>query len=169
MTRILETPRLVLRTWALEDAPDALRIWGDPEVMRFVDDGVPLADLEAARAVLGRAMQAQEVLGLSLWCVVEKPSGRVVGCCGFHRFEGGPALELAYHFVPEAQGRGYATEAATGCLRHAFEVLEAPRVVALTHPQNLGSRRVLEKLAFREDGLYKGEAYFELLRPAPES
>jgi RimJ/RimL family protein N-acetyltransferase len=167
MSVVVETERLILRTWTLEDAPDALRIWGDPEVMRFVDDGVPLAGVEEARAVLGRAIRAQEVLGHCLWCAVEKSSGRFVGCCGFHRFEGGPALELAYHLVPEAQGRGYATEAARGCLRFGFEVLAAPRIVALIHPRNDASRRVLEKAGFHETGVVRGEVLFECVGTSP--
>lgn len=148
MQAILETPRLILRTWTEEDASAAFRIWGDPRVMRYVDDGVPLVDVEAARCVLGRAMVAQEHLGISLWPVLDKASGEIVGACGFHRHDGGPALELAYHIVPDHWGRGLASEAARGCLRHAFEVLKAPRVVALIDPENTASRRVLEKLGF---------------------
>lgn len=167
MTFILETPRLVLRTWAADDAADALEIWGDPEVMRLV--GKPFAGIDAARNALRRAMTAQEEHGVSVWPVVEKSGREIVGCCGFHLYEGGPALELVYHFKSAHWGRGYATEAARACLRYAFEQLKAPRVVATVLPDNEASRRVLEKIGFGYKGVvqYEGvdEKFYEATRP----
>jgi [ribosomal protein S5]-alanine N-acetyltransferase len=168
MTVILETPRLVLRTWTAEDdAADALEIWGDAEVMRFV--GEPFADIEAARRALRRAVAAQEEHGVCIWPVVEKSGGKVVGCCGFHLHEGGPELELVYHFKRAEWGRGYATEAARACLRYGFERLKAPRVVATVLPENEASCRVLEKLGFRYKGVvqYEGvdEKFYEATPP----
>ena len=167
MTLILETDRLVLRTWTLDDASDALRIWGDAEVMRFV--GAPFPDVGVARRALERAIAVQEEHGVCLWAVVEKAGRRIVGCSGFHLYEGGPALELAFHFVPEYWGRGYATEAARACLRHAFERLHAPKVVATVHPENVASRRVLEKVGFiythTEEREGEAEMFFEAAPP----
>ena len=171
MTLILETDRLVLRTWTPEHAAQAFRIWGDAEVMRFV--GAPFPDVGAARRALERAMAVQEEHGVCLWAVVEKASGRIVGCSGFHLYEGGPALELAFHFVPECWGRGYATEAARACLRHAFERLGAPKVIATVHPGNVASRRVLEKAGLiythteERDG--EAELFYEAAGPSPRN
>jgi RimJ/RimL family protein N-acetyltransferase len=167
---LFETPRLLVRTWTEEDAEDAYRIWGNPEVMRFVDNGETLEDVEKARCVLGRAMVAQDALGICLWPVTEKATAQVVGACGFHRHGDGPQLELelGYHFVPEAWGRGFASEAVRACLRHAFEVLGATRVVAMVHPENGASSRVLEKTGFARIGEDQGEDLYEL-RPASSS
>lgn len=163
---IFETDRLVFRTWTLEDAGAALEIWGDAEVMRFV--GEPFGSIEVARRALNNAIAAQEKYGFCLWAAVEKSSKRVVGCCGFHPFEDGPALELAYHFIPSFWGRGYATEAAGACVKYAFEKLNRVKVVAFTHPNNAASARVLEKIGMRYKGLvpFEGteEKMYELLR-----
>jgi RimJ/RimL family protein N-acetyltransferase len=146
MRVILETNQLILRTWESDDAEDALAIWGDLEVMRYV--GKPLADLDGARRTLDSAAAAQERHGVSLWAVVEKASGKIVGACGFHYDDDGPVLELAYHFKPEHWGRGFATEASRACVRYAAETLHATKIVAGVKTGNPASLRVLEKLGF---------------------
>jgi RimJ/RimL family protein N-acetyltransferase len=83
---ILETNRLVLRTWALDDAASAFKIWGDAKVMQFV--GKPFENLKVARRALGSAIATQEKYAFCLWAVVEKSGEAIIGCCGFHPYEG---------------------------------------------------------------------------------
>ena len=64
----------------------------------------------------------------------------------------GPELELAYHLARPFWGQGYATEAARACLAYARDVLMATRITAGVHPDNPGSRRVLEKMGFHRVG-----------------
>ncbi len=147
----METERLILRTWESDDAADALAIWGDVEVMRYV--GQPLGHLDAARRTLERAAAAQELHGVSLWAVLEKVSGEIVGACGFHFEAEGPEFELAYHFKPGHWGRGFATEAAGACVLYASETLRATKIIASVKTGNAASLRVLEKLGFKQDRL----------------
>jgi [ribosomal protein S5]-alanine N-acetyltransferase len=151
MAIILETERLILRTWLLNDLRDFFGIYGDPEVWRYVDPNGLLKSEDAARRPLQRAIAYAHEHGFCHWAVVEKSRGRVIGACGFNLFEGGPRLELVYHFARLYWGRGFATEAARACLRYAFEKLKAPAVVASADPQNTASRRVLEKIGFLQE------------------
>jgi ribosomal-protein-alanine N-acetyltransferase len=159
MTLILETKRLRLRTWTIDDAESAFELWGNSDVMKFV--GKPFASVEVARRALQNAIVAQEKHGVSLWAVVEKSSRTVIGCCGFHPHETG--LELAYHFVPSTWGNGYATEASRACLKYGFEKLDAAKIVAFTHTENIGSYRVLEKLGMKYKGIVENEGEKERL------
>ena len=43
-------------------------------------------------------------------------------------------------------GKGLATEAAQACLQYGFENVEVESIVAIVHPENLASQRVIEKL-----------------------
>lgn len=148
MAIILETERLILRTWLLNDLKDFFEIYGNPEVWRFVDPKGVLKSEGAARLSLRRGIAYQQQHGICHWATVEKNRGKVIGACGFNLFEGGPELELVYHFAPAYWGLGYATEAARACLRYAFAELNAPQVVASIDQKNLASQRVLEKLGF---------------------
>jgi len=151
MAIILETERLILRTWLLNDLKDFFEIYGDEEVWRFVDPKGVFKDEASARRVLQKGIAYQVEHGFCHWATVEKSRGRIIGACGFNLFEGGPRLELVYHFARLFWRQGYATEAARACLRYAFERLEAPMVVASIDKQNTASRRVLEKIGFVRD------------------
>jgi [ribosomal protein S5]-alanine N-acetyltransferase len=152
MAIILETERLILRTWLLNDLKDYFELYRDTEVWVYVDLKGVFQNEEMARHRLRRSIAYQEEHGISHWAVVEKERGRVVGACGFTLYEDGPELELIYRFAPAYRGRGYATEAAQACLRYAFEELNAPQVVASTSSNNQASQRVLEKIGFVRRG-----------------
>jgi len=63
--------------------------------------------------------------------------------------------ELGYWITPDEQGNGYATEAAELCLTHAFDELGLHKVWARTAEDNEGSKRVLEKLGFEQEGVLR--------------
>ena len=144
----LETERLLLRPWREdEDDIDAgLRLWGDPLVMVHV--GAPLSREQVARGIRAGAAHLERH-GTQHWAMVDKASGQVVGCCGLNRFDEGPAFELVFHLMADAWGKGLATEAGRAAIADGFERLAIPRIIASHHPDNDGSRRVLEKLDFR--------------------
>ncbi len=91
-------------------------------------------------------MAIQAAHGFSLWVAREKSTGAVVGDCGLQPLElPSPDVELGYRLGRRHWGRGLATEAATACLRTRFEKLGLNRIVAVAHPDNAASPRVLEK------------------------
>lgn len=82
--------------------------------------------------------------GFGLWLLHE--DGVFVGECGltWQSPDGQRDLELGYHLLPEAQGRGLATEAALACRAHA-EARGVRRLIAVVAPGNAPSRRVAER------------------------
>jgi RimJ/RimL family protein N-acetyltransferase len=102
---------------------------------------------------LERIMEHQEEHGFSLWTVIDRASGAVLGDCGLVEFAfRGPEIELACRLRKAVWGQGYATEAGAAWLDRAFGELGLERVVAAAHPENEASRRVLEKLGMRPNG-----------------
>jgi ribosomal-protein-alanine N-acetyltransferase len=142
---ILETERLVLRTWTPDDDADALTIYRDPEVMYFLG-GVTDQSPEDVGRRLTRLIGYHEQHGFGLWAVLEKVSGKVVGACGLKFLEDGAEVEVGYHLARAVWGRGYATEAAGACLRHGFDRLRLEQIVGVVALANHASRRVLEKI-----------------------
>lgn len=148
-TIILETERLALRTWSLDDAEEGYRIWSDAEVMRYIGTGQPNADVEQTRGWLNRMITHQEKHGFCFWAVLEKESGQLLGSCGMaYQLDGGLPIEFGYTLARSHWGRGLATEAAGACLRYIFENLPVPEIAASVDSRNVASQRVLEKIGF---------------------
>jgi len=140
---VLESRRLRLRQMRHDDLDVLCAIFSDPIVMRYFP--APWTRDEVQAAVECNLRRYQED-GFGLWMVVRKDKD-VIGDCGLVRQElpTGSEIEVGYHFLPDAWGFGYATEAASRCLTHAFDVLKLPRVISLIRPENGPSRRVAER------------------------
>lgn len=148
----LETERLVIR--ALEPASDAAplyELWGDPEAMRFIPGGAR-ASVEETRDRLD-VLRGRDRDGWGYWAIEERQTARAVGGVGLFPLNWvGPEIELAYHIVPSAWKLGYASEAAAALLAATWRETELDHVVAVAMPENLASRRVMEKLGMELDG-----------------
>lgn len=153
MSLFLDTPRLFLRSLTLDDVKAIHAIRSDPDAMRYIASG-PQPDIEVTRERIRKMMDFQRWLGYSLWAVVLKESGEVIGDCGLIPLERkGPDVELGCHIRKDWWGRGYATEASKACLRYGFTALELDEIVAVIVPENLASRRLAEKCGMRETGI----------------
>lgn len=150
-----ETERLLLRPIAVDDWPQIHRYMSDPEVTRWLPEG--LLDEAAAQAFAARhAGEESEALA-----VLSKDGGEFVGHMMFHPWFGARTHEVGWVFARPHQRRGYATEAARALLAYAFETLGCHRVIATCQPQNEASWRVMEKLGMRR------EAHFRAGLPRP--
>lgn len=162
MDPVIETARLFLRIWSLDDVEAAYEIYRDPEVMRFIGNGAPIHDIEETRRRVQRRIDHQERHGFGFWAMIEKASGQLVGACGLkHLEDNGPEIEVGYHLARAVWGRGYATEAARASLDYGFRWLALDRIVGVVHPANRASQRVLEKIGMTLEGTghyYGGEA-----------
>jgi RimJ/RimL family protein N-acetyltransferase len=156
LTRIafpLETERLLIRPVdAAADAPALHAVYGDPSTFRYMQRE-PAASVEETRELLAEKAAQQDKLGFSIWTVCERASERAVGVCGLQPLEGGPDIELGYHMEHAVRGRGLATEAGRACLIAGFDQLGLDRIVAVTAPENVPSRRVMKKLGMTLMGL----------------
>jgi RimJ/RimL family protein N-acetyltransferase len=150
---ILETERLILREWTLDDAREMFEICRDAEVMRYIGTGKPYKTLEEAEKFLHWATEYQKENGFCRWAAIEKSSGKIVGSCGFAYPHDTPEIELGYLFDRAVWGKGFATEAARACLSYGFEKLEFREIIAITDLENTASQRVLEKIGFTQRGV----------------
>lgn len=119
----LSTPRLLLRRWRDADRAPFARLNADPVVM------------EQFPATISRAQT--DTLVDRIPQTFETPFT--------------PAVEVGWRLAAHAWGHGYATEAATACLDHAFETLDLPEVVSMTAVINLRSVVVMQRLGMTRD------------------
>ena len=154
--KILETERLILRTWTFKDADELFEICREPEVMLRIGDRKPYETVEKAKEFLNWAVSYQKENGFCRWAIIEKSSGKIIGSCGFARREM-EEVELGYLFAREKWGKGFATEAAGACLKYGFENIGLTKIIALTDADHTKSQKVLEKIGFTPRGIEKTE------------
>lgn len=153
----LNTERLTLRHFTLEDADAMFRVFGDAQVMRFGDGP------QTRAWVLGwltRHAGDYDQLGYGPYAVVEREHNEVIGYCGLFYFpdiNGRPEVEIGYRLARSKWGMGYATEAARAVMHYAFDSLRFKRLIAIIDPGNTASIRVVEKLGMR----YEADVMFE--------
>jgi RimJ/RimL family protein N-acetyltransferase len=144
----LETERLTLRMLREADLDAYAEMCADPDVMRYLGDGQPLARPMAWRN-LAMLVGHWSLRGYGLWAVEERGSGVLVGRIGFWHPEGWPDFELGWTLRRAFWGRGYATEGARAALRYAFTQMGRPHVISLIQPDNTASIRVAQRLGER--------------------
>jgi ribosomal-protein-alanine N-acetyltransferase len=156
---LLTTTRLVLRAVEPTDAPAIFRIMSDARVTRYFGSLPMTSPEQAARRVEGMQRDFQGRSGIR-WAITERAGGRFMGSCGFWRLvEEHYRAEIGYELAPECWGQGVMPEAAGAVLTFGFTTLGLHSVEAQIHPANLGSRRVLEKLGFVQEGYFRENYY----------
>ncbi|MBS4199968.1 GNAT family N-acetyltransferase [Bacillus sp. FJAT-49732] len=151
---ISETNRLILKVFDAEDMDAAKRFWGDREVMAYCGGPTPYENLGI---VLDSYIRCYKATGLSVYAVVEKETGKIIGAAGFNIRGSLENVELLYHFSKESWGKGFATEAAAACVKIAKENGNVKSIFASADPKHAQSLKILEKVGFE----YQGMKWFE--------
>ena len=143
----VETDRLVLRAPTERDRARFIELFTD-EAFTVFSDGVH--DTDSANARFDRMLSLNEVIPYAKQPVIERASGTIVGYTGVDTalIDGLDRLEWGWRLVPEARGRGYATEAASALLALA-DSREDGEMLCIIAPDNHASRRVADKVGFR--------------------
>jgi ribosomal-protein-alanine N-acetyltransferase len=111
MSVIIETERLLLRTFMEDDASLIYELNLDPEVTRYTLD--PIIDVAHAKKILNEVILPQYTLyGHGRWAVHLKTTLEFIGWCGLKFRPERNEIDLGYRFRKIFWGNGYATEAA---------------------------------------------------------
>ena len=145
---VVETERLILRGLEERDFDMLSAVYADEETAEFVGGVMPeYSSWRVLTGILGHWV----LRGFGMFNVEEKATGLSIGFCGPWRPHGFPDNEIAYAFMKQAQGKGYATEAATAALRFSYTKLGWTTAISQINPLNHASQKVAEKLgAFNE-------------------
>lgn len=146
MSYLIETKRLYLRPFDIADGEAFYLLNTDPEVMQFTGD-VPFNSVEESKQFIEN-YDHYEKHGYGRWTVVLKATGKVIGWCGL-KYHAEGYVDIGYRFFKSEWGRGYATEAATGCLKYGRENIKDLPIWGRVSQDNLASIRVLEKIGMQ--------------------
>lgn len=151
----LTTDRLIITGMTIDHWEDYAAAWADPRMTEFIG-GQPRSRTESWMKFL-QGIALWDVVGYGFFAFAERETGAFVGNGGLARFERGlPELEgypeAGWAFVPDAWGKGYATEAIGAVLDWSDNVLRAPEVRCIISPGNTASQNVAAKLSFAKIG-----------------
>ena len=159
---VLETPRLVLRTFAAADLPPLVAMNLDPVVMAFLG-GPRLA--EASLRMAEEVNRRFPETGHGMMTVERREDGAFLGIAGLNQLAWYPEeIEVGWRLLPAHWGHGYATEAGRAWLGWAFRRHGVGRVISVADLPNLRSQAVMRRLGMRLDHvavLREGEDEFE--------
>ena len=145
---LIETARLVIRDFNLNDANDLYEILGDDETMKNCE---PAYDFEKTRKFLEEFCVAKK----GAFAAVLKESGKVIGYILFNSWGGG-VYELGWIFNKNYWRQGYAYEACSELMTYGFREMNIHKVVAETIDVEK-SVRLMEKLGMKREGIQRSQ------------
>ncbi len=156
----LETSRLILQSLTLDDVDNLFDLDSSPDVMKYL--GRPLVtEKEYVKSVLEKKLEYNKnYAGLGYWACKEKKSGLFIGQFSLAHIDFDPAkeIEIGFRMQQNFWNMGFATEMGKFLMKYGQEYLKLKQIVALVHPENSASQKVLEKIGLkyvRED-FYNG-------------
>ena len=141
----LITPRLTLRPATLRDAPFFNALLNTPTWITNIHDKGIRTDEAAAEYIEQGILRGYLEYGFGMY-VMELTSGTPIGICGFVQRDYLPHPDLGFAILPDYERQGYTYEAARAMLDYGYRKLGFTKVLAITTEDNIGSRRLLEKL-----------------------
>jgi len=152
MAGILTTERLILRRWRPSDRQPFQALNADPRVMEFMPGALTP---ELTDKVIVRIERHFLAHGFGLFAVELAAEKTFIGFIGLSTPQFAapfmPAVEIGWRLAFDYWDRGLATEGARAAVRYAFTELDLASLVSFTVPENLRSRRVMEKLGMVHD------------------
>ena len=141
----ITTSRLILRAFTKEDVDPLHHILGEKDILRYFPSPSPPSRDKVEKLISARLKHWEEH-GFGWWGVEPRSKKQLIGWSGLLFLPETEEIEVGYLLDKAFWGKGLATEAAQVCLQYGFEKVEAESIIAIVHPENVASQRVIEKL-----------------------
>ena len=149
---VLETKRLRLRMFTMDDAPALFRYASDPLVTQFITWETHTTLTDSQHFVRG-VLDWYEDQEVAYWAIIHKEENRLIGSCGLFDWQIRPArAELAFAMSQPYWGKGYTSEAVRTLMKLGFEDMRLNRIEGKCVVQNTASSRVMEKTGMTYEG-----------------
>lgn len=150
------TERLAFSYWQADDSYLAWQLWGDPQVTRLICSSGLFSSAEITER-LATERANQDAYHVEYWPIFSLQEEELVGCCGLRPFDAGNGIfEYGVHVRPVFWGQGLALEAGRAVLLHAAALSFIKEICAGHHPENIASKKLLQKLGFE----YQFDSYY---------
>lgn len=147
MLIVTDTPRLILRTWQLQDVDAYSALLG--ETLACSSDVMATEPGSLAETELWRYQAELDKWGWSRWAVVLKENNQLIGYCGFSPY--GKHIEMSWRFLPAYRGQGLVLEAVEAVTQFGFNQLGMAEIISYTTPSNEFAQGVMHQLGMTLD------------------
>ncbi len=155
----IETERLLIRPFTMDDIESAHAMNLDEKVSEFTGDGGVVSLAEMERRIKEDVLGDYKKYGYGRLAVELKSTGKFIGFSGLKYLVDEQEVDLGYRFLSEYWGKGYATESVRAVIDLGFSEIGLDEIVAFVLPKNKGSIGVLKKVGFdfEEEVIEDGE------------
>ena len=153
---MIRTDRLILDEWELGDWQAFRPIATDPEVMRYINGGIPWTD-QQIQSFVAVQIQTCRDRGFCRWKMIDRASRELIGFCGPGMWRDAEDPEIGWWLVRRLWGRGLATEAARAALADALNRVGLKRVISIARPENEASIAIMKKLGLKFDTEFESD------------
>jgi RimJ/RimL family protein N-acetyltransferase/N-acetylglutamate synthase-like GNAT family acetyltransferase len=154
MTKILgQSSHIYIRSWLENDTENWFQISQNSGLNKFSISGYRMSDVAAAEKFITEWNNVFKSDRTGIFPIFLKNTNEMTGICGLKKAtfdcETSEYIEIMYRLSDDYWGKGYATEAVSILLRHAFNKLNLNQIIASIEKENLDSLKVLEKNRFK--------------------
>ncbi|ARV06574.1 hypothetical protein BTO04_07610 [Polaribacter sp. SA4-10] len=148
----LESERLIIRDIRINDAAFYFELFNNPDWIKFISDK-NLKSVDETAAYLEKMKSENSKLGgLGFFTVLLKETNEAIGVSTALQRDALEYVDIGYGFLPEARGKGYATEATKLIIEYVRNTFKQKKVYAFTKPNNENSQKLLKNLNFKYIG-----------------
>ena len=157
---VIETERMILREFRMEDAGPFFELRTDEAVMEFMDRE-PLQSMEEAEKMLADTIDAFEQGAKVSWALTLKGKEEMIGYASFWKWEKAHFwAETGYALRQPYWGKGLMYEALEAVIGFGFGMMDLHRIVGDVNPNNIASIKLLEKLGFQKEAHFRENVFF---------
>lgn len=149
MEKILQTERLLLRQFNINDVDFIIQLLNSPGWIKNIGDRNIKTAVQAKNYLLNGPVQSYQLHGFGLSLVLLKDTNTPIGMCGLIKRDNLPHVDMGFAFLPAYTGKGYCYEMASATLAYAKNNFKLPRIIAITLPTNISSINVLKKVGMK--------------------
>lgn len=145
---MLETERLIMNKLTREDLPWLIEMRVPAAVNRYLG-GPSMQNAESLTKRLPFYLECHEKYGFGFCTMALKTTSELIGTSGLQPLEDTGEIEVGYNLSEKYWRQGFGYECAMAWLKYGFEKAALEQIVAVAHPDNTGSWRIMEKCGMR--------------------
>ena len=147
--KILETERLILQEFSIDDAEFILTLLNTPGWLEYIGDKNVRTLEDAANYLENVPIKSYRENGFGLWLTLLKNNNPPIGMCGLIKRESLDDIDIGFALLPEYSKLGYEYEIAQATINYANHILGIDKVVAITDSNNVPSIKLFNKLGLQ--------------------